>query len=72
MLDHKGQISIPVTTERGTVLVSTVFSQSLTYNVMYFIDNHNHATALSAQFQLIIVLIHMVRKPSTKPTVLAK
>ena len=49
MLDHQGQISIPVTMARGPVFVSAVVSYSLAYNVADILDNDNLASALEAQ-----------------------
>ena len=72
MLDHQGQISIAATVERGPVYVSIVISYSLAYDADYILDNDNLATALSAQIQISIVLISMVRKPAVEPIVLAK
>ena len=72
MLDHQGQISIPVTVARGPVFVSTVISYSLAYNAADVMDNKNLATALKAQIQMSLVLIGTVRKPSIKPIVFLK
>ena len=72
MLDHSGQISIPVTTARGPVFVSAVVSYSLTYNAADVMDNDNLVSALEAQIQLSIALIGMIRKPSIDTIVLAK
>ena len=72
MLDHQGQISIPTTAARGPIYVIAVVSFSLAYDAADVIDNDNLATALSAQIQISIVLISMVRKPSVEPIVLAK
>ena len=64
MLDHQGQISIPDTMARGPVYVSTIVSYSLAYDAADVMDNDNLVTALSAQIQISIALIGMVRKPS--------
>ena len=72
MLDHRGQISIPTIAARGPVFVSTVVSYSLVYDAADVMDNDNLATALEAQIQTSVVLIHTVRKPSIDPIVLAK
>ena len=58
MLDHQGQINIHTTVARGPVLVSTVVSYSLAYDDTNVMDNDNLATALSAQIQISIMLIH--------------
>ena len=72
MLDHQGQISIPVTVTRGSEYVSIVISYSLAYDAANVMDNDNLVTTLSAQIQISIVMISMVRKPSGEPIVLAK
>ena len=72
MLEHQGQISIPATAARGQVNFSAVVSYSLTCDATDVLDNDNLATALSAQIQISIALIGMVKKPSVQPSVLAK
>ena len=72
MLDHQGQISIPTTVARGPVYVSTVVLYSLAYDAADVMDNNNVVTAMSAQIQISIGLIGMVRKPSVELIVLAK
>ena len=44
----------------------------MAYDATDVIDNENLLTALSAQIQISIALIGMVRKPAIKPIVLAK
>ena len=56
---------------KGPVYVSTVVSYSLAYNAADIMDNYILVTALSAQIQMSIVLIGMVRKPSVEPIILA-
>ena len=65
------QIILPVTVARGPVFISAVISYSLTYDAVDVTDDDNLATALSAQFQINIMLVSMVQKPLV-PTVLAK
>ena len=72
MLDHQCQISIHATVAREPVYVSVVILYSLAYDAADVMDYDNLATALSAQIQSSIALIHMIRKPSVKPIVLAK
>ena len=67
MLDHQGQISISVTVERRPEYVSAIVSYSLAYEAPDVMDNVNLVTSLSAQIQVSIVLIGMVR-----PIVLTK
>ena len=72
MLDHQGQISIPVTAAWGPVFVSTVASYSLAYHATDVMDNDILATALESQIHISIALIGMVKKPLIDPIVLAK
>ena len=72
MLDHQSQSSIPATAARGPVHAKALISYSLAYNTADVMDNDNLATTLSAQIQISIALIGMVRKPSVEPIVLAK
>ena len=72
MLDHQGLISIPVTAARGPVYVSAVISYSLAYDTADVMDDDKLETALSAQIQVKVALIGMVRKPSVEHIVLAK
>ena len=72
MLDLQGQISNPATVARGSVFVITVVSFSLAYDATDVMDDDNLATALSAQMQVTIVLIGMVKKLLVVPIVLAK
>ena len=72
MLDHLGQISIPVTAERGPLYISAVISYSLVQDAADVVDNDNLLTALLAQIQISIVLIGMVRKLAIETIVLAK
>ena len=72
ILDHQGQISIPYTAARGPVFVSTVISYSLAYDAADVMDNDNLVMSLSAQIQISIALIGIVRKPSVEPIILAK
>ena len=62
MLDHWGQIGIPATVARGPVYVSKVISYSVAYDAADVMDNDNFETALSAQIQIRVALIGMVRK----------
>ena len=62
MLDHWGQIGIPATVARGPVYVSKVILYSRAYDAADVIDNDNFETALSAQIQIRVALIGMVRK----------
>ena len=57
---------------RGPVYVNAVVSYSLAYNATDLMDNDDLATALSAQIQISITLIGMVKKPPVEPIVLAK
>ena len=57
---------------RETVFVTAVFLYLLVYNVIGVIEDDNLVTALSAQIQVSIALIGMVRKPSVDPIVLGK
>ena len=52
--------------------VSTVILYSLAYDDADVMDNIDLTTTLSAQIQISIALIGMVRKPSVDPIVLAK
>ena len=61
MLDHQGQINIPITAARGPVYVSAVIPYSLAYEAADIMDSDNLSTALSAQIQVSIVLIGMVK-----------
>ena len=72
MLDHQGQISIPTKSVRGQVYVSTVISYTLAYDATDVMDNNDLVTTLSAQIQISIVLICMVRKLAIEQIVLAK
>ena len=72
MLDHQGQISISSTATKEPVFVSAVVSYLLVYDAADVMDNDNLTSALSAQIQISIVLIDMVRKPLVEPIVLAK
>ena len=72
MLDHQGQISIPVTVARGPVFVSAVVFYSLAYDAADVMDSDNLATALAGQIQISIALIGMDRKSSIEPIVLPK
>ena len=72
MLDHDGQISIPSTVARGLVYVSAVVSYSMAYDFPVVTDTDNLATELSAQIQISIALIGIVRKLSIESIVLAK
>ena len=56
----------------GPILVSAVVLYSLAYDATDVMDNDNLATVLSAQIQVSIVLIGMVRKPSQESIALAK
>ena len=58
MLNHQDQINIHAT---------AASSYSLAYDAADVMDNDNLATALSAQIQISITLIGMVRKPSVEP-----
>ena len=71
MLDHQGQIRFTATVATGLVLVSTVISYSWAYNADDVMGNNNLTTALSAQIQISVVLICMVRKLSMEPIFLA-
>ena len=71
MIVHQGQISIPATAARGSIFINAVTSYSLAYGAADIMDDDNLAT-LSAQIQVSIVLIGIVRKPSVEPIVLAK
>ena len=64
MLDYQGQISIPATVARGPVYVGAVILSSTTYDATDVMDNDICATALSAQIQIRIMLIGMIRKSS--------
>ena len=44
----------------------------MAYDATDVMDNNNLVTALSAQIQISIALISLVRKPSIEPIVLAK
>ena len=46
MLDHQGQISIPVTAARGLVYIRTVLPFSLVHDATDVMDNDNFATPL--------------------------
>ena len=70
MLDPQSKISIPATTARGPVCVSTVTSYSLAYDAAYAMDNNNLATELSDQIQISAALIGTVRKPSIELIIL--
>ena len=72
MLDHQGQIIITAIATRGSVYVSAVISYSLTHAAADVMDNDDLVTAMSAQIQIRVVLIGMVRKPSLEPKVLSK
>ena len=72
MLDHRDQISIPATAARGPVYVSTVILHSMAHDAANVMDNDNVMTALSAQIQISIMLVSMVRKSLEVPIVLAK
>ena len=72
MLDHQSQISIPATVTRGPVFLSAVIPYSVTYDATDVVDNDNLATELSAQIQISIALIGMVRKLSLESIVLTK
>ena len=48
-----------------------VVSYTMFYDATDVMDNNNHATALSAQIQVSIVVIGTVRKPSVVPKILA-
>ena len=72
MLDRWGRISIFATVARGQAYVSTVISYSLAYDATDVMDNDNLGTALSAQIQISIVLIAILRKPSVEQIVSAK
>ena len=72
ILDHKSQISITATSTRGPVSVSAVILYTLAYDASGVIDSDNFVTALSAQIQVRIALIDMVRKPSVELLVFAK
>ena len=72
MLDHQGHISIPATVARGPVYVSSVILYPLAYDATDVLDNHNLEIALSAQIQITIAMIGMVRRPSVEPIFLAK
>ena len=72
MLDHEGQISFSATVARGSVYVRTVVSYSLAYDATDVMDNDNVATVLSAQIQISIAPIGMVRKPLVEATALAE
>ena len=48
MLDHQGQISIPVTLARGPIYVSAAILYSQAYDATDDTDSDNLATALSA------------------------
>ena len=49
------------------VFVSTVFSYSLAYDAIDFVDNDNLATILSAKVQICMMLIGMIKKTSVEP-----
>ena len=72
MLDHQGQISIPATAAMGPVYASAVILCSLAYDSTDVMDNDNFVTAFSAQIQISITLIGMVRKAAIESIVLAK
>ena len=64
MLDHCSQISILAIASRGSMFVSTVVLYSLAYDATDVMDNDYLATGLSAQIQINIALMGIVRKPS--------
>ena len=68
----RSQIIIFVATAKGATPVSVVISYSLVYDAIDVMCVNNLATKLSAQIQVGIKLIDMVRKPSVVPIVLAK
>ena len=55
------QISIPVTVAKGPVYDSAVVLSSMAYDATDVMDTDNLATALSAQIQISIALIGMVK-----------
>ena len=57
---------------RRLVFVSAVVSYSLAYDATDVMDNENLLAALSAQIQISVALIAMVRKPSIEPVDFAK
>ena len=69
LLDLLGWISIPATVVIGPVFVNVVILYSLAYDAADVMDDDNLATTLSAQIQVSIVLIGMVKKPSAEPIV---
>ena len=70
MSDHQGQITIHTTTERGLASVNAFILHSLAYDAIDVMDNDNLATTVSAQIQVSIVLIGIVRKLSLEPIIL--
>ena len=52
--------------------MSTCYLILTVYDVADVMDNENLGTGLSAQIQISVVLIGMVRKPSVKPIVFDK
>ena len=67
MIDHQGQTSILAIEAWVPIYVSAVVSYSLSYDANDIMDKDNLVIALSAQTQIIIPMIDMVRKPSTEP-----
>ena len=57
---------------RKPVYVQAIISYSLAYDAADVMENDNLATASSAQIQISIALIGIIRKSSIEPIVLAK
>ena len=59
---YQDQFSIHATAASGPVYFFTVILYSLAYDSVDVMDDNNLATVLSAQVQVIMALIGMVRK----------
>ena len=52
MLDHQGQINVPVIVAKGPVCVSTVILYTLAFDSTDVMDNDNLVTTLLAKIQI--------------------
>ena len=62
MSDHQGQIKFLAIVIKGPVFISMGVLYSLAYDAIDVMNDDNIATVLSAQIQVILVLIGTVRK----------
>ena len=69
MANHQGEIIPPVTMAMGPVFVSVIILYSFACDAIDVMDDDNLVTSLTAQIQVSILLIGIVRKSSVESMV---